>query len=652
MINFSHRVARMKILAALFILNSFLNFSLFAQDTSLLNQVTDTAINKNIQQSRQWLKLLHIERNWLGIKRRQVTSKSFFFSSGTDPKEEMVKTLEAFVVPPESFAKEILNNKKEKVVDYSEHPVCRFPARLKYLKTQLPEFDDFWNSLPRVNCVFKDIYLRAIDAKSISYVFSSYYSDSPGSAFGHTFFRFNRKANVERQELLDFGVGFAAQVTVDNPIAYALLGLVGGFDGVWTNLPYYYKVREYNDFEARDLWSYDLNLSPEEVEMLTLHLWEVGSSTYDYYFFTQNCAFHMLTLLEAAAPRLQLIDHVPFYYVIPSDSMKTLFFEKDLVENISFRPSLRKVFQERVSHLDSQSLADLYLFAKDYTISYEQKGRSDQQYAAYLDTILDLINLKFPNLDKTKHEDIFIIKEKILNKRAEVTYISDPVSLPLVITDRPDLSHGSSRFSLNYTKLNDTFGASYRFAIHDLLDNSVGMPENSQLEFFNLIFKKYDDKVTLDNFNLFKVLNLNPLNFYEKKLSWGLKLGTRRFDIDAGKVKPFYSTGIEAQVGYSFELTKEARPFTLWAMGRFDVGYANKEKNDHYGHGALGYQIGLLKRFNNQHAFLLTYEKMHPYKMVSFERAEFEFRSSLAKDISLGVGFAEKYFKTEAYFYF
>lgn len=652
MINFSHRVARMKILAALFILNSFLSFPAFAQEASQLNQVTEAAINKNIQQSRQWLKLLHIERNWLGIKSRQVTSKSFFFSDGVDPKEEMIKTLAAFEMPAQSFAKEVLNSKNEKIIDHSEHPVCRFPARLKFLKNQLNEFDGFWNSLPKVNCTFKDIFLRAVDAKSVSYVFSSYYSDSPGSAFGHTFFRINRKANVERQELLDFGVGYAAQVTVDNPIAYALLGLVGGFNGIWTNLPYYYKVREYNDFEARDLWSYDLNLSPEEVEMVTLHLWEVGSSSYTYYFFTQNCAFHMLTLLEAAAPRLHLIDHVPFYYVIPADSMKTLFFEKDLVENISFRPSLRKVFQERVSKLDPQSLKDLYRFASDYTISHDKNNRSDEQYAAYLDTILDLINLKFPNLNGKKNEKIFAIKEEILNMRAEINHISEPIVLPAKINERPDLSHGSSRFSVNYTKLQDTFGASYRFAIHDLLDNSIGMPENSQLEFFNLSFKKYDNKISLENFNLFKVLNLNPINFYEKKMSWGFKLGSRRFDIDPGKVKPFYSNGVEAQVGYSFELTKETRPFTLWTMARFDIGYADKAKNDHYGHGALGYQVGLLKRFNNQHAFLLTYEKMHPYKMVSFERAEFEFRSSLTKDLSLGIGFAEKHFKAEAYFYF
>ena len=58
-----------------------------------------------------------------------------------------------------------------------------------------------------------------------------------------------------------------ANVTVSNGALYAVLGLVGGFTGSWSNLPYYYKVREYNNFEARDLWSYDLNLRPDEVAL-------------------------------------------------------------------------------------------------------------------------------------------------------------------------------------------------------------------------------------------------------------------------------------------------------------------------------------------------------------------------------------------------
>ena len=636
----------MKILATLFF--GLYSCLVFSQDSILLS-----AQQKNLSETRQWKKLLHIERNWIGIKGSQITDAKFFLSGdNNNPKAELEATLFAFQKPAEDFARTIKNTKKEDIVDHSEHPICRFPARLTFLQKNLSEHKTYWDSLPKVNCSFLNIYLNAIDAKSVSFVFSSYYSDSPGSAFGHTFFRINRKSNESHQELLDFGVGYAAQVSVNNPVLYAVLGLVGGFRGIWTNLPYYYKVREYNDHEARDLWSYDLNLKPEEVEMLSYHLWEVGSTSYTYYFFTQNCAFHMLTVLEAAAPRLNLIDHVPFWYVIPADSMKSLFHEKELVSSVTFRPSIRRVFSQRFKTLDKKSVSDIKDFAKTFEFNPDKGSRTDAEYAAYLDTALDLINLKYPNLTKEKNEKMFALKEKVLSARSMINTISPTVEIATTMDERPDFSHGSSRFNLGTVgTIKKDFNFGYRFALHDLLDNSVGMPENSQLEFFNLQFKREDKKVYLENFNLFKVLNINTLNFYEKKISWGLKLGTRRMRL-APAVEDFYSTGVEVQAGYAVGLNDSERPWTLWTMFRTDLSYAGKEKNDQYGYGALGYQVGLLKRFSYNHALLVQYEKMFPNKLDAFERIEADFRSSLTKDFSVGLGLSKRKFKLEAFVYF
>ncbi len=642
----------MKILAALFISVFFLSFASYAESNISLEKILANPKIDNIAQSRQWLKLLHIERNWLGIKGTQVTDAKFLFSdSKNNSEKELRETLRNFLLPAAQFAKEIDNAKKEKVLDHSEHPICRFPARLKFLKNELKEFDTFWGKLPAVVCNYQGIYKSAINAKSVSFVFSSYYSDSPGSAFGHTFFRINRKSNNDHQELLDFGIGFAAQVTIDNPIAYALLGLVGGFNGIWTNLPYYYKVREYNDFESRDLWSYDLNLSEDELDTLILHLWEIGSHTYNYYFFTQNCAFHMLTALEAAAPRLHLTDHVPFYYVIPADSMKSLFYEPELVSNVTYRPSLRRVFEERYKLLDNNSFDSLKDFAKNLSIKDKGPQTTDKEYAHYLDSTLDLLSLKFPNLVNGNHPEIYALKEDILKKRANIEYITESLDIKPHDDDRPDHSHGSSRLSLNYNHNIKDIGATYRFAIHDLLDPSVGMPENSQLEFFNFSAKKYNNKFALEKFNLFKVFNLNPLNFYEKKLSWGLRFGSERM-ILSPKINPFYATGIETQVGYSFNLTNENRPWTFWSMAKADIAHASKSKNNQYGFFAGGYELGLLKRFNTKNALLFTFEKMHPSKLDSFEKIEFEYRTSFTQSTSLGLGLSKRDFRAEIFYYY
>ncbi|HEY5678025.1 MAG TPA: DUF4105 domain-containing protein, partial [Myxococcales bacterium] len=109
-------------------------------------------------------------------------------------------------------------------------------------------------------------------------VFSSYYLNNPASAFGHTFLRLNKAAAAQsgrRFELVDSGIDYAATADTHNAILYAFKGLTGLFQGHWNNYPYFYKVREYADYESRDLWEYDLDLTPQETARLVAHLWEL-----------------------------------------------------------------------------------------------------------------------------------------------------------------------------------------------------------------------------------------------------------------------------------------------------------------------------------------------------------------------------------------
>ena len=60
--------------------------------------------------------------------------------------------------------------------------------------------------------------------------------------------------------------------------------MLGGFRGVFSLLPFYYKVREYSDFESRDLWEYEFKFSEEESQFFVKHLWELGDTWFDYYY--------------------------------------------------------------------------------------------------------------------------------------------------------------------------------------------------------------------------------------------------------------------------------------------------------------------------------------------------------------------------------
>jgi len=46
-------------------------------------------------------------------------------------------------------------------------------------------------------------------------------------------------------------------------VLFAINALIGVYPGMFSIMPYYLKVREYNDLENRDIWEYELNLTPQ-----------------------------------------------------------------------------------------------------------------------------------------------------------------------------------------------------------------------------------------------------------------------------------------------------------------------------------------------------------------------------------------------------
>lgn len=652
-------------------------------DQNLITKTVQLANSKNISDSRAWKKLLHLEPNIFRAEKTQVVSPQFFLSKQPEfsNQSELEATLRGFLEDPKKYEKQIeaptnkLRKISDTVVDHSQHPICLFPARLKFLRQQLSDAPEYWQKLPKVECVFQKIFLEALSAKSVSYVFSSYYADSPGSAFGHTFFRINRSEDKYKtqQELLDYGVGYAASVTVSNGFLYALLGLAGGFNGTWVNVPYYYKVREYNDFEARDLWSYDLNLTADEVEMLSLHLWEVGSNHYTYYFFTQNCAFHMLTALEAAAPRLHLIQHVPEYYVIPADSLKALFYEPGLVKKISFRPSIRKTFLARIERLDEKSklafteytkasarmngdTADVSLYNSNYSPTVDNfiSSLNTKQKAYFLDAAIDLFDLRHKQSELESRAELRHHKEELLLKRAKVDFLSDDLEIQMEADKQPGNSHGSSRFGLSAFNFNNrNYGLiEYRFALHDLLDSQSAMPNNSQLEFFNFSFKATESSFNIKDFSFFKVLNLNPVNFFEFKPSWGLDLGIQ----DRPKICDNLNdrcplAGVTARFGLAKIL-----PSNNDRLVGFNFLTANFRYNDSLpkttSYLAPGAEIGLLNRFSDEASMISSFNIEFPIGRDQQTGYLVEFRKSFEKKFQIGARAKDDNFGLISYWYF
>jgi len=287
-----------------------------------------------IAHSRGWLRLLHYRQRGPRQAVSQVDGKRFFLAPGgaRDPDAELAATLVAFAQPVTAGRED-------------EHALCRFPARRRLLDDQL----HFGSALPAPTCPALTRFETDLDPESVSVVYVANFLDNPASAFGHTFLRLKKRrpaGSTASSDELDHSVEYTAKTDTKNPFLYAFKGLTGLFPGVFRFHSFASKAHEYANAEARDLWEYDLNLNEPELELLTLHLWELSDTHLDYYYLTKNCSYHVLATIEAAAPRIDLVTHLNLF-VLPRDTIKALFTVPGLVRKIDYRPSLRSQFLAR-----------------------------------------------------------------------------------------------------------------------------------------------------------------------------------------------------------------------------------------------------------------------------------------------------------------
>ena len=471
-----------------------------------------------LSETRVWRRLLHYERRLLGGQKSRADDAGFFVSRNGkyDPEGELTATLQAVFEPgPEG----------------DRHPICRFPARLAWLDRTL-RFDRAL--LPPVSCKAFDTYFQQVGGKSLTLVFSSYFLNNPASAFGHTFLRVNRDKSAgkgKRRELLDYGMGYAAKQITTNAFLYGMFGLLGVAPGEFTKVPYYYKVREYNDYESRDLWEYDLDLSPEVVRLVVAHFWELGGARFDYWYLDENCSFFLLAALDAADPRLDLTSRLKSV-VTPADTVKALFEVPGLVSATRYRPSLRTVLARRLERLSAEDVDHVRRLAEDprhpIPASYDEARK-----VAILDAAVDLVDVRFVKQliqEEGKDTPGSRRKQALLALRAEIAVPSAPVDLAPRREDRVELSHGSSRIGASVGATGKGRGfmqLEYRLAVHDYADATTGYPAHAEVEFLPVRFRidARTARPRLEDAWLFRARSTSPMDSLQQPLSWRIGIG-------------------------------------------------------------------------------------------------------------------------------
>lgn len=555
--------------------------ALAAGDPLYLIELQHRATQMGLSNRVQWTRLVHYQTNrYLSGVTSTVDTANFFISEDgqTDPEAELQATLASFFsdTPRED-----------------EPTQCRAKARYEWLKSVLL-FDS--QRLPEQACERYEKWVAPLNAAALTMVFASSEISGPATMFGHTLMRVDSNDPKAERRLLSHAINYAANYGEDGPDSwfYEMRGVFGGFFGLFAVMPYYEKVNEYARIEQRDLWEYPLQLKRDEVQRLLWHLWEMREVQFDYYFFSENCSYMLLSLVEVARPDLNLTQ--PFSsnglpYVIPLDTLRSL---QDA--GVLGKPVYRPAQAQKLRH----NLAQLTQPERDWVLDYAagDAGLGDSRLAeatpsrraGLLDTTHDYLYTRYRSETVSREIGLPRAREALL-ARSQIREKPDFTPLPRPEFS-PDEGHESSRLTAGLRTDRDEAAVALRArcALHDLLDPPQGYLAGGQIEFCNLGLLLHDEGVDISDFAAVGVQAVSPWDRAFKPWSWFADGGLRRFGVDALAAKPTDDLGgyVDAGGGVAFGLGDSTLAYG-YVMAALDV---NRDSVDGYA-VAIGPRLGL-----------------------------------------------------------
>jgi hypothetical protein len=487
--------------------------------SAYLADLEATARRQQLSGDPQWLRLLHMVPHRLGGWSSDIDTPLFFLSprGGSDPAAELDATLASFF---------------SDLTVAGESTQCRFKARYEWLRSKLA-FD--LTRLPLQECTRYEQWEHNLNVGSIAVVFASNDLYHPSSMFGHTLLRLNAADHTGRERLLAYAVNYAADTGHSAALSYALKGLDGQYIGYYSVMPYYEKIRQYEGYDHRDLWEYPLHLTADEQQRLLWHLWELRGVGSHYYFFSRNCSYQLLTLIEAARPDLNLTRDfdgtVP--YAIPIDTVRALR-EAGLLGEPEFHPSGVHQMQSMFEQLPPGE--------QQWVLDYAQRDTSLDaaalsqlspiERARTLEVAHQYLYLQYQQGNLSREAGL-PLDRAVLTARSQIGEASNFAAIAAPATS-PDQGHRSGRMSVGAIADEGEGAAELRWrpAYHDRLDPAGGYLPGAEIRFVDLGLLARGSGVTLSDSQLLSVQAIAPRNAALQPISWQASLGVRRYGVE------------------------------------------------------------------------------------------------------------------------
>ncbi|WP_441297657.1 Lnb N-terminal periplasmic domain-containing protein [Acinetobacter baumannii] len=555
------------------------NIAYSAETNPSIQNYWSIAEQKKLDQDITWQRLMYANKN----QKSEVTYAGYFLSENgkNNLKEELKADISALFIPTQD----------------NQSIRCKFPARSQWLIQQLGIQE---NELPQVKCSEFENWIGQIKPYKATLIYATDFMGNPSSMFGHTLLRLDPK-DQQQLNLVSYAVNYAATVAGNDNWSYAWKGLTVQYPGEYSLMPYYRKVKEYGDFESRDLWEYELNLSPEETRFLVSHIWEMQHVSFPYYFVSDNCAYRLLGLVDLVKPESHLQEKFN-YASIPMETIKAMQ-QQGLTKAPVYRPALETQLLAQ-AHQHGASLAKVahQLAMKPIKESSETlKSFSPSDQAKILEMAYDDLYLQFIG---RKVEESFAQPQlrQLLALRSQID-LDKQRQEPKRPSTEPTQGHNARNVSL---KLGEVQGDKFieighRQAYHDLIDPQGGYRAGTQLLFLNGNAQWRDDHLKLEHLDLLEVNSYNPIQPFKTPLTWGFNLGWRQEAVHDGVYNDEKQHGVasfNAQVGYS--LADYERKYICYGQVQTYVqAGSNLDKGWRVGVGpTLGCMNQWLEKFN------------------------------------------------------
>ncbi|WP_238700401.1 DUF4105 domain-containing protein [Helicobacter jaachi] len=500
----------------------------------------------HLADTKEWKDLLHIDKNTSEIISPYFFLTPHFADSKHLAQDELEASIRAFYQPVSEIVvpQAIIDKRKVVIEEYKKydiklptrsiepqdyHALCRFPARFAYLSKHL----DFTH-LPKLDCAEFKAMLNYIAPTKASMIFPSAHINSPASMFGHTFLLLD---SVFQSRLLAFAINYQADAdqSQENAFIFAFKGLFGFYTGSYDILPYYNKIKEYSNTEARDMWEYELNFNRDEIMQLYKHMWELSDGFSSYYFFHRNCSYNVLWLLEVARPSLKL-RHEFIYQVNPPETIFALQ-RANLITNFTYRPSKRTklyAYEKLMSFKEvsmAKKLANTALDSVQMAQMLDNPAFNTQSKQYILESAMELSEYRFIK-GKLEKDTYTHIAHELASMRSKLG-----ASTPVPIKEPANILEGNRSLRITPLVLNNAQGThpalDFRITFHDITDNDIGYLKGSQIEFMRAL--GFYDTSTHDfkgakiyELNILSIASIAPMGKFFKPFSYRLETGFNR----------------------------------------------------------------------------------------------------------------------------